>query len=425
MSNYIKNALTNFKNLEQKVIEKYLEKDELNQQVADIDLKYKVLYEWPVNRSFNYDSLTSFSPNPNDIRINIKRQLNIIKSEVNKCLDTDGKKTQVQSVKYGLFKNAPEEIKYLEKNTDYDKAINEYSKKINALKVDYNTKAKEYIKHGGDFSGGAIMLATFLFMIPIIMLGVYIGIQEFNPSPLMPLIALSILMLAIYYTAEIVKKHDKKTNINNFVELSKETLKTYNELSVELYLTSLFNLIHIHIDQEKTAKLEEINKELDRINDELQEIKNEYHSKETLSNEIIELYAQIDQPEKEMFFKLGMLVESEKELIDVYTKCKDAENRRLLLEEQKRYTEAAIEQTRIQQEQKRELEKQTKILKADAEAKAEHYREMERQAYNSQKAMENFTKKQTDLEKKRLEAQKKATKAAEDIYYEVTRDNNK
>lgn len=421
MGDYVKKALLNLQDFEQKVIENYKEKFELNRKVEEVEKKYSSLsfYEWTITHFVAENLGDMLFPNEIKTKTSAKVAIDNANGVINRAFDTTGKRVTVKSVKTEFFKNAPQDAKHLIENTQYDSQISKFANDVNMIKSSLRNDINPKFKKATDTVGpGTIFGLSFsLFgLIVCLILTVYFNAVDYEYiDPNMTPFNLIFISLTCLFVFQLTKNKDVNKNIVETKPIINKAVKDYNTKLTEIYLDAFGPLVQQYIEQQVNKVKEEIAPLLEENEAQLKNYTAEYHSKETLSNEIIDLYGSLDDPEKELFIKLGILVDEEKDLMNVYMKCMESKNQRLILAEERARTWEARKQTEIAEKQAAELKEQSEIARQQMRSQEEHYRNLARQNDQLNRQQAEYNKKMLENSKKQLATSKKQLEAAKKI----------
>lgn len=431
MGDYVKKALLNLKDFEQKVISNYQEKYQINKKVEEVEQKYSSLsyHEW-ANNHFVAENLGDLLfPNEIKTKSSAKVAVDNANNVINKAFDTTGKRITVKSVKTEFFKNAPQDIKHLMNNNQYDNEISKFANDVNMIKSNLRNKINPLFKKATDIiSSGTIFGLVFSLIGLIVCLALTAHFKNADYkyiNPNMTPFNLIFIGLTCLFGFKLVKNRDVNKNIAETKPIINKAAKDYNFRLAEIYLDAFSPLVQSHIELEVNKVKEEIAPLLEENEAQLKKYTEEYHSKETLSNEIIDLYGSLDDPEKELFIRLGIIVDEEKDLMNVYMKCMESKNQRLILAEERARTAEAVRQTELAEKQAAELKHQSEIARQQMRNQEEHYRNLARQNDQLNKQQAEHNKKMLQNSKKQLDTAKKQLEAAKKIEYETEYQNSK
>lgn len=212
-------------------------------------------------------------------------------------------------------------------------------------------------------------------------------------------------------TLKAIKKQRAKL-CQNIDSLTTDYNKTYDEY-LNLFQIDFINEYFLPLISKKEN---EINDQMDNIVEEwkqkIKEINQKFNPLIDINEDILTVLDKIQLEELDMLYSLGILATDEKELIDIYYKCKEQENRRVAYEAQIEH-QKRLEEENIRHNRAVELENanNSTILKKQLQEQSE---ELRRQTAAYEEAA-YYSKQSYHVEKERAEQEKKQLKKQTDL----------
>lgn len=212
-------------------------------------------------------------------------------------------------------------------------------------------------------------------------------------------------------TLKAIKKQRAKL-CQNIDSLTTDYNKTYDEY-LNLFQIDFINEYFLPLISKKEN---EINDQIDNIVEEwkqkIKEINQKFNPLIDINEDILTVLDKIQLEELDMLYSLGILATDEKELIDIYYKCKEQENRRVAYEAQIEH-QKRLEEENIRHNRAVELENanNSTILKKQLQEQSE---ELRRQTAAYEEAA-YYSKQSYHVEKERAEQEKKQLKKQTDL----------